>query len=109
MQLLGSIPTTWDETKILQGKVGEFIITARKKGDNWFVAGLNNSNARTVSLDFDFIEKVNFNMTICNDGVNAHNYGSDYELRQKDIQYAEKLDISMASGGGFLIRLTPVR
>jgi alpha-glucosidase len=109
MQFIGSIPTTWDETKILQGKVGEFIITARKKENNWFVAGLNNSNARTISLNFDFIEKTNFNMTICNDGVNAHNYGSDYEIRQKNIQYAEKLNISMAPGGGFLIRLIQIR
>ncbi len=109
MQLLGNIPTTWDETKILQGKVGEFIITARKKGNNWFIAGLNNSNARTISLNFDFIENTKFNMTICNDGVNAHNYGSDYEIRQKNIEYAEKLDISMAPGGGFLIRLTQIR
>ena len=109
MQLLGSIPTTWDETKILQGKVGEFIITARKKGNNWFVAGLNNSIARTISLNFDFIEKAKFNMTICNDGVNAHNYGSDYAIRQKTIQYADMLDISMAPGGGFLIMLTPIR
>jgi len=109
MQLLGSIPTTWDETKILQGKVGEFIITARKKENDWFIAGLNNSNARTISLNFDFIEKAKFNMTICNDGVNAHNYGSDYEIRQKSIQYAETLDILMAPGGGFLIRLTPIR
>jgi alpha-glucosidase len=109
MQLLGSIPTTWDETKILQGKIGEFIITARKKGNNWFIACLNNSNARTISLDFDFIEKAKFNMTICNDGLNAHNYGSDYEIRQTDIQHAEKIDISMAPGGGFLIKLTPIR
>jgi len=109
MQLLGSIPTTWDETKILQGKVGEFIITARKKGNNWFIAGLNNSNARTISLNFDFIEKEKFDMTVCSDGVNAHNYGSDYEIRQKNIEYAEKLDISMAPGGGFLIRLTQIR
>jgi len=109
MQLLGSIPTTWDETKILQGKVGEFIITARKKGNKWFVAGLNNSNARAISVNFDFIEKAKFNMTICNDGVNAHNYGSDYAIRQKTIQYADMLDISMAPGGGFLIMLTPIR
>jgi alpha-glucosidase len=80
-----------DETKILQGKVGEFIITARKKGNDWFVAGLNNSNARTISLDFDFIEKAKFNMTICNDGVNAHNYGSDYEIRQKIFNMQKSL------------------
>ena len=48
-------------------------------------------------------------MTICKDGVNANNYGSDYEMRQKTIQYADMLDISMAPGGGFLIMLTPIR
>jgi alpha-glucosidase len=105
MELLGSIPTTWDETKILQGKIGEFIITARKKDNDWFIAGLNNSTARTISLPFDFIGKEAFDMTICKDGINAHNYGSDYEIQKKIIRNGEKLDIPMAPGGGFLIKL----
>src|SRR6187455_50368 len=109
MQLLGNIPTTWDETKILQGKVGEYIVTARKKGDDWYIGALNNSVPRDITWQLDFLNDGNYNMTICNDGVNAHNYGSDYEIRQRNIQYSDKLDISMASGGGFLIKLTPIR
>jgi alpha-glucosidase len=105
MELLGSIPTTWDETKILQGIIGEFIVTARKKGNDWFIAGLNNSTARTISLALDFVGKKPFDMTICKDGINAHNYGSDYEIHKKSIEDGEKLDISMAPGGGFLIKL----
>lgn len=105
MDLLGSIPTTWDDTKILQGKIGEFIITARRKGNDWFVGGLNNSMARNVSLNLDFLGMETYEMTICKDGVNANNYGSDFEIQQASARHGDKLSISMAPGGGFLIRL----
>src|SRR4030095_4528785 len=50
MELLGSIPTVWDETKILDGKVGEYIVTARKKGDNWFIGSMSNWQTRDLRL-----------------------------------------------------------
>lgn len=105
MELLGSLPTTWDETKILQGKIGEYIITARKKGNDWFIAGLNNSTARDISVPLDFINKGGYKMTICKDGLNAHNYGSDYSLTAMDINSGNKVTLNMAPGGGFLIKL----
>ena len=86
MQLLGSIPTTWDETKILQGKVGEYIVTARRKGADWYIAALNNSTARDISLQLDFLNNDNYKTTICKDGLNAHNYAADYELIEKTLQ-----------------------
>ncbi|MBL7749074.1 MAG: glycoside hydrolase family 97 C-terminal domain-containing protein, partial [Chitinophagaceae bacterium] len=105
MELLGSIPTTWDETKILQGEIGEYIITARRKGNDWFVASLNNSTAREISLALNFIGKGRYTMTICKDGLNAHNYGSDYNLATTDINSGNKLRLNMAPGGGFLVKL----
>src|SRR5690606_39457763 len=56
MELLGSIPTTWDETIILGGKLGEYILTARKKDDNFYVAGMTNWQGRTVAVDFSFLD-----------------------------------------------------
>jgi len=105
MELLGSLPTTWDETKILDGKIGEFIVTARRKGNDWYIAALNNSTARDVSLSFDFLKEGNYKTTICKDGLNAHNYASDYELLQKSIQKTSKETIHLAPGGGFLLKL----
>jgi alpha-glucosidase len=64
MQLLGSIPTTWDETKILQGKVGEYIVTARRKEADWYIAALNNSVPRDITLQFDFLDDGNYKTTI---------------------------------------------
>ena len=105
MQLLGSIPTTWDETRILQGKVGEYIVTARKKGDDWYIAALNNSVPRDIKLQLDFLNDGNYKTTICKDGLNAHNYGADYELIENTFQKKEPVTIHLAPGGGFIIRL----
>ena len=105
MQLLGSIPTTWDETKILQGKIGEYIVTARKKGDDWYISALNNSVPRDITLPLDFLDDGNYKTTICKDGLNAHNYGADYELIERTFQKNESVTIHLAPGGGFVIRL----
>jgi alpha-glucosidase len=105
MKLLGSIPTTWDETRILQGKVGEYIVTARKKGDDWYIAALNNSTPRDITMQLDFLNDGNYKTTICKDGLNAHNYGADYELIEKTIQKNEPVTIHLAPGGGFIIQL----
>ena len=105
MELLGSIPTTWNETKILQGKVGEYIVTARKKGDDWYIGALNNSVPRDITLQLDFLNDGNYKTTICKDGLNAHNYGADYELIEKMFQKNEAVTIHLAPGGGFIMRL----
>ena len=105
MELLGSIPTVWDETRILQGKIGEYIVTARRKGTDWFVAGLNNSEARDIQVPLDFLAEGNYSSTVCKDGVNAHNYGSDYVLNETPVNKSVVYDLKMAPGGGFLIKL----
>lgn len=57
MEFFEKIPTTWDETKIVQGKIGEYIITARRSGKDWFIGILNNNDERTLALDFNFLPK----------------------------------------------------
>jgi alpha-glucosidase len=105
MELLGSIPTTWDETKILQGKIGEYIITARKKGEDWYIAGLNNNIQKEVDLSLAFLNNDVYEMTICKDGINAHNYAADYILDTKRVNKNDILRITMKPGGGFMLRL----
>jgi alpha-glucosidase len=105
MELLGSIPTTWDETLIPDARVGEYLITARKKGDDWFIGGLTNWDRRAIPLSLDFLDKGSYHATICSDGVNAERYPSDYIITEKTIRKNDNITINMASGGGWLIRL----
>ena len=105
MELLGSLPTTWDDTKALDAKVGKYIITARRKGGNWYIAGMSNWDTRDVTIPLNFLEDGNYVATICKDGVNADRYASDYILENGKITKDKTMQMHLAPGGGFLIRL----
>ena len=105
-ELLGNIPTTWDQTNILDGKVGEYIITARKKGGNWFIAGMSNWTPRDLVINFDFLDPSgNYKATMCKDGVNADRYAADYILNDAEVKKGDVIKIHLAPGGGFLVKL----
>jgi alpha-glucosidase len=106
MELLGSIPTVWDETNIIDGKVGQYIITAREKDSNWFIGGMTDWSARDLDIKFNFLDEgASYTATICKDGINADRYAADYILSDTTIKKNDSINIHLASGGGFLIKL----
>ncbi|MGZ8557892.1 MAG: glycoside hydrolase family 97 protein [Chitinophagaceae bacterium] len=105
MELLGSIPTTWDTTTVIDGKVGDFIITARKKGNDWFVGAMTDSSARHLKMDLSFLDEGKYEAAICEDGINADRYPSDYKITNAVLTKNDSLQIKMAPGGGYIIRL----
>jgi alpha-glucosidase len=106
MKLLGSIPTTWDETIIKEAKIGKYIVTARKKGNDWYVGGMSDWSERDLTVKFDFLDEGNYKTTICKDGVNADRYAADYVI-QKEVEVKKngEIKIHLAPGGGFIIKL----
>lgn len=105
MDLLGSLPTTWDETKVLEAKVGSYIITARQKGANWYLGGMTDWQPRDFEIPLGFIGDGNYILTSCVDGANAERYASDYSIDNQLINKRGVFKVHMAPGGGFLIRL----
>jgi len=105
MELLGGLPTTWDETKILEAKVSDYIITARKKGEEWYIAGMTDWTPREFQLQLDFISNGTYKAELCTDGANAGTYPSDYLVQAFDLEKTKSLTIKMAPGGGFLLKL----
>ena len=105
MELLGSIPTTWDTTTVIDGKVGDYIITARKKGNDWFVGAMTDSAARDLKIDLSFLDDGKYEATICEDGINADRYPSDYKISKSILSKINSLPIKMAPGGGYIVRL----
>jgi len=105
MELLGSIPTTWDTTIILEAKVAHYIITARKKGDDWFIGGMTDWTTRTFNLQLSFLSGGNYEATVCEDGINADRYAADYSIKTFAVKKDDSVPVQMAPGGGFLIRL----
>ncbi|MBZ5856004.1 glycoside hydrolase family 97 protein [Flavihumibacter profundi] len=105
MELIGGIPTTWDETRVLDGKAGEFIITARRKGTNWYIGGMTGWAPRDLSVKLDFLDDGEYKTTLCKDGVNADHYAADYILENSGVKRNETLGLHLAPGGGFLLKL----
>jgi alpha-glucosidase len=105
MELLGGLPTTWDETKILEAKVSDYIITARKKGENWYIAGMTDWTPRDFNLQLDFLDNGVYKAELCIDGVNAGTYPSDYLMQTFNLEKTKPLPVKMAPGGGFLLKL----
>ena len=97
------IPTVWDETRILSGKVGEYIVTARRSGNKWYIGALTGSEARDITVDLSFIGEGDKNVTIFKDGVNAHRLGTDYKI--ENINHTNILTLHLAPGGGFAIKI----
>ena len=105
MHLIGSIPTTWDTTIVLDGKVGDYILTARKKKEDWFIGAMTDWSSRELTFDLSFLAPGKYQAVICEDGINADRYPSDYILQQKTVTRESKLTIKMAPGGGYVLRL----
>jgi len=105
MELLGSIPTTWDTTMILDAKVSDYIITARRKGEEWFIGGMTDWSSRNFTIPLDFLSEGNYEATVCEDGINSDRYPSDYSIKIFEATNKDSIQIQMASGGGYLLRL----
>ncbi|NJB82712.1 glycoside hydrolase family 97 protein [Wenyingzhuangia aestuarii] len=100
---ISSIPTVWDETKTIEGKMGEYIVTARRHGDTWFIGGLNNWDAREITINIKEITGKTGEVTIFKDGINADMNGVDFVKKTENV--TGNLTIRMAPGGGFVVRL----
>ena len=105
VDIITSLPDTFDETKIIQGKLGSFIIVARRNGSDWYLGGQTNWDGRDVELSLDILPPGTYQATIVSDGINANHNAEDYRIEQKTLTTNDQLSLKMANGGGFLIKL----
>jgi len=97
------IPTVWDEIVPLDAKVGSYAVVAKRKGDKWYVGGVTNWEARTLTLDLSKLGEGQKNINIFSDGINAESMPHDYDFQAKAIDMSQPFTVKMASGGGFLM------
>lgn len=101
-----SIPNNGiDETRILQGKLGEYIVTARKINEDWYVGGMTDWTSRKVSISFDFLPEGSYQVVLFKDGLNADKQAKDYQKVEFSVTPKSKKVIQMASGGGFAMSI----
>lgn len=104
LNFITSLPVVFDETRILQGELGEYIVTARRVGDNWYIGGLTNWTPRDLEIPLDFLSG-DYQGEIFADGMNAAKVAQDYQITQQPANAQTVLKLHLASGGGFAVKL----
>ena len=100
---IASIPTVWDETVALDGKIAEYVVIARRSGSTWYVGALGNWSARDLEIDLSPLGIQHAEGVAYVDGVNAHRAARDY--RKKEVSVNKTWNIHLAPGGGAVLVL----
>lgn len=106
---ISRIPTVWDKTIALAAKSGEYIATARKHGNNWYIGAMTDWESRTLEIPLNFLEGKKYRMEILQDGINADRHAADYQIiiKEADTDNNLTIHIKMSPGGGWTAILTP--
>ncbi|MEP6734758.1 MAG: glycoside hydrolase family 97 protein [Chryseolinea sp.] len=102
---LASLPTSWDNTKVIDAKIGDYLIMARQKDSDWYVTAMTDWTPREFQIDLSFLAPGKFRAFICEDGLNASKNASDYKMGYQLVDASSKLNISMSAGGGYVVKL----
>jgi alpha-glucosidase len=104
-KFIAEVPTVWDKTVSIDGKIGEFITIAREKDGTWYVGGLTDWNERNVTVDLSFIGDGNYQVELFRDGINADRAARDFKHEVFNLPASKKMDINMKPGGGFVCKI----
>jgi len=97
------VPVDWDDTKVLAGELGQYYVVAKRSGNTWYIAGLNNSTARDVEIDLSFLGGTSYNVTAFVDGPLSDKIGMDYRCHKLENVCAGDagvITVHMARNGG---------
>ncbi len=106
-QFISDMPTTWDETRVLEAGVSDHIVMARRSGENWYIGGMTAGTEQEFELDLSFLTGTKYQAEIMEDGVNADKMAQDYNRKVIMISKGDKLRIHMVKGGGWAAILRP--
>lgn len=101
-KFIADIPTIWDETIVLDGKLGEYTVIARRSGERWYIGGITNWDEREINIDLSELNLKNNEGIEFRDGVNADKIARDY-VKSNIIIDNNMYNAKMSKGGGFVL------
>jgi alpha-glucosidase len=108
-EFLKKVKTMWDDTKILNGQIGEYITSARRSGNEWFIGSMTNSETRTLEIKLDFLGAGKYKMVAFEDAPDASINAEDVMRTTRTVVKGDVIKMRMAPGGGFAAWLEPVK
>lgn len=105
-KLIASVPVVWDEIKAIDAKVGQYILEARRSGEDWWIAGMTDWTERDWSIDLSSLGSGPWNVVLFRDGTNADKLASDWKKSIFTLNEINSFDVHVAPGGGFIAKIT---
>lgn len=102
MEFLSIVPSVWDDTKVLAGKVSDYVAIARRSGNTWYVGAMTDWDARTLDLNLDFLSEGKYTMKVWKDGINADKHAADFAQEKIEVSNSSQVKVKMAPGGGWV-------
>jgi alpha-glucosidase len=100
IEFFAKVPTVWDDTNILAGEIGQFIVTARKSGTEWYLGAITNNDARSVEVNFDFLEpNKNYVATVYYDDAQSTSK-TKVSLRELALSRDTNITFDLQASGG---------
>jgi alpha-glucosidase len=110
-EFLEAMPATWDESKVLSSDINQYIITARRTVDDWFIGAAINEEGGNLPLKLDFLaDNQKYQAKIYADAANTHYIKNReaYEIKTIEVKKGDSLQMKLAPGGGQAIWISPL-
>ena len=104
-EFIKEVPTVWDETKVLDASLHNYVVVARRKGSQWFIGCINNHEAREIEIRLDFLSKGDHTASIFSDANDAAVNPNNIIKAEKKVNATDVFSIKLAAGGGVGIRI----
>ena len=106
-EFIRAVPASWDETKVVNGRVGEFVTIARKRGNTWYLGSITNWSEREIEVPLEFLGSGEYVAEIYSDASDASVNPKHTDIEQKTVNGKMRLKLLLASGGGAAVRFQP--
>ncbi len=105
LAFISAVPTTWDETRVLNARIGDYITIARRRGKDWYVGSIAGSHAAELSIPLSFLGPGIWNAEIYSDAPDAAQNPTNTVLEKQKVNSSTVLKAKLVSGGGQAVRI----
>jgi alpha-glucosidase len=103
-EFIRSVPATWDETKALDGAIGDYVVVARRSDKDWYLGAMTDGTPRRLAVPLAFLGRDRYDATVYADSPGADADPKDVRVSQRRVTGADTLAIDMAADGGCAVR-----
>lgn len=103
---LSNVPVIWDETKVIDAKIGEYVIIARRSNNDWYLAAITNWESRNLDVNLDFLNDGEYKLDYFMDGKNTDTRAIDYIRKEQVVNANVSIKMSLSKGGGWVGKIS---